>query len=115
MHFVYSNKRYSNPTKLPKDVLQPRRKRLVVASQILNRRRRIKHSCKSRRLTYPFRGFNYLRGNVGASFEFFSMAWQPARCVSISSRVSIKPCDVTVYFRMDVLRSWPKNENNEET
>lgn len=50
----------------------PRRKRLAIASEILSRRRRIKHSCKSRRLTYPFRGFNYLRGNVGASFEFFS-------------------------------------------
>ena len=57
--------------KIPKDITWEERKRLAVASQILSRRQHIKHSCKSRRLTYPFRGFNYLRGNVAASFEFF--------------------------------------------
>lgn len=85
------------------------RKRLAVASQILRKRQHIKHSCKSRRLTYPFRGFNYLRGNVAAGFRVLSMVWQPARhgngCISISSRISIKPCDVSVYFRTDVFRS----------
>jgi len=30
----------------------------------------MKHSCKSRRLTYPFRGFNYLRGRCRLA-EFF--------------------------------------------
>jgi len=70
------------PDKIPKDTPW-RGKRLVVASQILNRRRHIKHSCKSRRLTYPFRDFNYLRGNVGASFEFFP--WRGTVCIDLVS------------------------------
>jgi len=52
-------------------VVTEERKRLAVASQILSGRQHIKYSCKSRQLTYPFRGFNYLRGNVAAGFEFF--------------------------------------------
>jgi len=70
------------------------RKRLAVA-QILSGRQHIKHSCKSRRLTYPFRGFNYLRGNVAAGFEFFPRCGKRhgmIQCISILSRVSIKPC-----------------------